>query len=132
MSSPGVQQQLNARSSVPSQYRMLGVFGGGTPLGSATLCVHSSSSSSSSSFVCHAQQRLLFVSSAARPLALLCSAEWTPTKAAALKGHGSGKNFFSLFRAFLFLLFFSLCFFPFFSALLTSCEIPFLDFFFRW
>ncbi len=112
MSSPCVQQQLNARSSVPSQDRMLGVFGGGTPLGSATLCVHSSSSSSS--FVCHAQQRLLFFSSAARPLALLCSAEWTPTKAAALKGHGSGKKFFSLFRSFLFLLFFSLCFFLFF------------------
>jgi hypothetical protein len=116
---------------------MLGVFGGGTPLGSATLCVHSASSSSSSSFVCHAQQRLLFVSSAARPLALLCSAEWTPTKAAALKGHGSGKNFFSLFRSFLFPLFFSLCvFFSFFSffflASLTSCEIPFLEFFFRW
>jgi hypothetical protein len=89
MSSPFVQQQLNARSSVPSQYRMLGVFGGGTPLGSATLCVHSSSSSS---FVSHAQQHLLFVSSAARPLALLCSAEWTPKKTAALKGHGSGQK----------------------------------------
>jgi hypothetical protein len=89
MSSPCVQQQLNARSSVPSQYRMLDVFGGGTPLGIATLCVHSSSSSS---FVCHAQERLLFVSSAVRPLALLCSAEWTPTKAAALKGHGSGQK----------------------------------------
>jgi hypothetical protein len=31
-----------------------------------------------------------------------------------LKGHGSGKKFFSLFRSFLFLLFFSLCFFLFF------------------
>lgn len=119
MSSPCVQQQLNARSSVPSQYRMLDVFGGGTPLGIATLCVHSSSSSS---FVCHAQERLLFVSSAVRPLALLCSAEWTPTKAAALKGHGSGKNFFSLFRSFLFLLLFSPCFFLlFFLFFLKHC-----------
>jgi hypothetical protein len=101
---------------------MLGVFGGGTPLGSATLCVHSSSSSS---FVSHAQQHLLFVSSAARPLALLCSAEWTPKETAALKGHGSGKKFFSLFRPFLFLLLFSLYFsFSFFFSIANKLQDP--------